>query len=47
LEEVVWRNYIQIHSGVLGVLIVLLLLFLPRGLISLRPGMFTRKAKHV
>lgn len=47
LEEVVWRNYIQIHSGVLGVLIILLLLFLPHGLISLRSGMFWRKAKHV
>src|SRR5216684_3546954 len=47
LEEVVWRNYIQIHSGVLGALIVMLLLFLPHGLISLRPGMFWRKAKHV
>jgi branched-chain amino acid transport system permease protein len=47
LEEVVWRNYIQIHSGVLGVLIVVLLLFLPHGVISLRPGMFWRKAKHV
>jgi branched-chain amino acid transport system permease protein len=47
LEEVVWRNYIQIHSGVLGVLVVLLLLFLPHGVISLRPGMFWRKARHV
>jgi branched-chain amino acid transport system permease protein len=47
LEEVVWRNYIQIHSGVLGVLIVTLLLFLPRGLISLRAGMFWRRARHV
>jgi branched-chain amino acid transport system permease protein len=47
LEEVVWRNYIQIHSGVLGVLIVMLLLFLPHGLISLRPGMFRRTVKHV
>ena len=47
LEEVVWRNYIQIHSGVLGVLIILLLLFLPHGLISLRSRMFWRKAKHV
>jgi branched-chain amino acid transport system permease protein len=46
LEEVVWRNYIQIHSGVLGLLIVMLLLFLPHGLISLRSGMFWRKAKH-
>jgi branched-chain amino acid transport system permease protein len=47
LEEVVWRNYIQIHSGVLGVLIVMLLLFLPHGLISLRSRLFWRKAKHV
>jgi branched-chain amino acid transport system permease protein len=47
LEEVVWRNYIQIHSGVLGLLIIMLLLFLPHGLISLRPGMFWRRAKHV
>ena len=47
LEEVVWRNYIQIHSGVLGVLIIMLLLFLPHGLISLRRGMFWWKAKHV
>ena len=47
LEEVVWRNYIQIHTGILGVLIVLLLLFLPRGLISLRAALFMQKAKHV
>jgi branched-chain amino acid transport system permease protein len=47
LEEVVWRNYIQIHSGVLGVLIVMLLLFLPHGLTSLRTNMFWGKAKHV
>ncbi|MGZ3293254.1 MAG: branched-chain amino acid ABC transporter permease [Xanthobacteraceae bacterium] len=47
LEEVVWRNYIQIHTGVLGLLIVLLLLFLPHGLISLRAGMFRRRTKHV
>ena len=47
LEEVVWRNYIQIHSGVLGVLIVALLLLLPHGLISLRFRNFRRKARHV
>jgi branched-chain amino acid transport system permease protein len=47
LEEVVWRNYIQIHSGVLGLLIIVLLLFLPHGLISLRAGLFWRKPKHV
>jgi branched-chain amino acid transport system permease protein len=34
IEEAVWRNYLQIHTGVLGLLIVLLLLFLPHGIIS-------------
>jgi branched-chain amino acid transport system permease protein len=43
LEEAVWRNYVQFHTGVLGLLIVMLLLFLPHGLISLR----LRRAKHV
>jgi branched-chain amino acid transport system permease protein len=47
LEEVVWRNYIQIHSGVLGVLIVLLLLFLPHGLMSLRSRLLAWRPKHV
>jgi branched-chain amino acid transport system permease protein len=47
LEEVVWRNYIQIHTGVLGLLIVMLLLFLPHGLVSLRPARLFGKAKHV
>jgi branched-chain amino acid transport system permease protein len=47
LEELVWRNYIQIHSGVLGVLIVMLLLFLPHGLTSLRARMFWGRARHV
>lgn len=36
LEELVWRNYLQVHTGVLGLLIVLLVLFLPKGLFSLR-----------
>ena len=39
-------NYIQIHSGVLGVLIIMLLLFLPHGLASLRSDVFWRKARH-
>jgi branched-chain amino acid transport system permease protein len=43
LEEAVWRNYVQFHTGVLGFLIVMLLLFLPHGLISLRLW----RAKHV
>ncbi len=35
LEELVWRNYLQVHTGVLGLLIVLLVVFLPKGLFSL------------
>jgi len=34
VEEVVWRNYLQVHTGVLGFLIVVLLLFLPQGIVS-------------
>jgi branched-chain amino acid transport system permease protein len=45
-EEVVWRNYIQFHTGMLGLIIVMLLLFLPHGLVSLRAGIFRRRAKH-
>jgi branched-chain amino acid transport system permease protein len=41
LEELVWRNYISVHTGVLGLLIVLLVLFLPRGVLAF----FSRKAK--
>lgn len=47
LEEVVWRNYIQVHSAVLGVLIVALLLFLPHGLTSLRGGWLFRRLRRV
>jgi len=36
VEEAVWRNYLQVHSAVLGLLIVLLLLFLPHGMMSIK-----------
>jgi branched-chain amino acid transport system permease protein len=32
LEEAVWRNFLTIHAAVLGLLIVLLVLFLPGGM---------------
>ncbi len=35
IEEVVWSNFLQLNTGVLGLLIVLLLLFLPAGLMSI------------
>ena len=47
LEELVWRNYIQIHSGVLGVLIVILLLFFPHGLMSIRDRLLSWRPKRV
>ena len=34
VEELVWRNYLQVHTGVLGFLIVALLLFFPGGIVS-------------
>lgn len=37
LEEVVWRNFLTIHTGILGLVIVLLILFLPQGVARLSP----------
>ena len=34
-EELVWRNFLTIHAAVLGVIIVVLVLFLPNGILSL------------
>lgn len=36
LEEAVWRSFLTIHAAVLGVLIVLLVLFLPGGMTAWR-----------
>lgn len=35
LEELVWRNILNFHAGILGIIIVVLLVFLPGGLGSL------------
>jgi branched-chain amino acid transport system permease protein len=35
LEEAVWRNFLTIHVAALGVIIVVLVLFLPNGLLAL------------
>jgi len=35
LEELVWRKFLEVHTGVLGLLIVLLVMFLPRGVLSI------------
>lgn len=34
LEELVWRNYVSLHTGILGLVIVLLVLFMPQGLLG-------------
>ena len=36
LEELVWRRFLEVHTGMLGLLIVLLVVFLPKGLLSIR-----------
>lgn len=43
-EEVVWRNFLTIHAAALGVIIVLLVLFLPNGLLSLVRERFAKRA---
>jgi branched-chain amino acid transport system permease protein len=35
-EEAVWRNFLTLHEGLLGVIVVLLVLFLPKGLTDWR-----------
>ncbi|WP_036594514.1 branched-chain amino acid ABC transporter permease [Ottowia thiooxydans] len=36
LEELLWRNILEFHAGVLGLMVVLLVLFLPQGLGQVR-----------
>lgn len=43
LEEVVWRNVLTFHSGLLGLLIVLLILFMPQGLVRVTARRLSRK----
>ena len=45
LEEIVWRNFLTIHSAVLGLLIVLLVLFLPKGALFFDYRQFFRGRK--
>jgi branched-chain amino acid transport system permease protein len=35
MEELVWRNFLDVHAAVLGLLIVLLIFFLPHGILGL------------
>ena len=36
MEELVWRNFLSVHLGLLGFIVVLLILFLPHGLLRHR-----------
>ena len=42
-EELVWRNFLTIHAAALGVIIVALILFMPNGILALRPNWLSRK----
>jgi branched-chain amino acid transport system permease protein len=42
-EELVWRNFLTIHAAALGVIIVVLVLFLPNGILSTWRKWFPRK----
>jgi branched-chain amino acid transport system permease protein len=42
-EELVWRNFLTIHAAALGVIIVLLVMFLPNGVLSLVRDWFARR----
>lgn len=35
MEELVWRNILEFHAGLLGIIVVCLVLFLPRGLLGI------------
>ncbi len=41
-EEFVWRNFLTVHAAALGLIIVVLVLFLPNGLLSLLRERFAR-----
>jgi branched-chain amino acid transport system permease protein len=42
-EELVWRNFLTIHAAALGLIIVVLVLFLPNGVLSLLREHFARQ----
>lgn len=45
IDEFVWQNFLEFHTGALGIIVVLLVLFLPLGLVSMgRYSIFGRRA---
>ncbi len=45
VEELVWRNLLHFHSGMLGILIVLLVIWMPNGLVGVVGAWRNRKSK--
>ena len=43
LEEFVWRNLLTVHAAALGLIIVVLVLFLPNGILPLLRERFGRQ----
>jgi branched-chain amino acid transport system permease protein len=41
MEEIVWRNFLSVHSAILGVLIVILIFFMPFGIL----GLFSKRRR--
>jgi len=46
LSESIWSHFLEVHFAVLGVLIILVVLFLPGGLMSLLQGYFPQKREQ-
>lgn len=42
-EEIVWRNFLTVHAAALGIIIIVLVLFLPNGLLSLVRDKWSRR----
>ena len=45
-DELVWRSFLDVHLGVLGLIVVLLILFLPKGLLGTEFPRLSRRAKQ-
>jgi branched-chain amino acid transport system permease protein len=35
-EELIWSNFLDYHQGILGLVVVLLIFFLPNGLLKIK-----------
>lgn len=44
LSEVIWSQFLELHSGILGVITILVILFLPRGVLTEFSDIFKRSS---